>query len=121
MERASSVVGKETMIRDWDALLNEIADWADKTFGSRPGSIAKTKHMKEEVEELAEAILSRNKDDIGEELADVFIIGAHIQKVEAVDLYEAIRRKFEELKQREWLPPDEEGIIRHRKSPRLQK
>jgi NTP pyrophosphatase (non-canonical NTP hydrolase) len=70
------------------------------------------------VEELIHALEHDNPYSIAEELADIFIIAFHIAHCRGIDLIRAIRDKFEIVQQREWLPPDEHGVIRHKESKR---
>lgn len=98
--------------RDLGALLGEVADWGDLQF---PGSTwaAKSKHLIEEAEEVHES------EGDGEELADVVMIVAHLARMKGIDLYVEVERKLAICKARKWLPPDENGVVRHAESTRL--
>jgi NTP pyrophosphatase (non-canonical NTP hydrolase) len=72
------------------------------------------------VDELIHALEHNNPYSISDELADVLIIAIHIAHCRGINLYDAVKTKFEVVKNREWLPPDEHGVIRHKDSPRLE-
>jgi NTP pyrophosphatase (non-canonical NTP hydrolase) len=112
----------------WERLHRAITRWADKTFPhDRIDTLPKARHLREECKELEEAVADlswpsrlRTKH-ISDELADILIIAIHLAHCEGIDLYTAVKTKFETVKLREWLPPDEHGVIRHKHSPRLNK
>ena len=81
-------------------------DWADRTF---PKSTDKSRigHIKLEVLELDE-----NPDD-PLEAADIVLLLLHHAHRHGYDLLTATREKFEIIKKRNWLPPNEDGICFH--------
>jgi hypothetical protein len=88
-----------------DALLTEVRAWANATFGGMERQPSKIAHLRKEVDELAKA-----PHDV-EEMADVFILLAHIS--DGHDLTGAVRAKFEKNKRRVWGKADAEGVIEH--------
>lgn len=104
----------------WERLRKQVVRWADQTFPTdRANLIPKALHLREEVDELIHALEHDNPYAIAEELADIFIIAIHIAHCRGIDLLRAVRDKFEIVRRREWLPPDEAGVIRHKESKRL--
>ena len=67
--------------------------------------------------EQSKDIVNSEKEiaQVKEEIADVFILLSHICSMTSVNLYDAATKKFEILKKRKWLAPDNQGIIRHAK------
>lgn len=98
--------------RDLGALLESVADWSEVQF---PDSSWRSKgeHLVEEAEE------ARDAEGDGEELADVVMIIAHMARERSIDLYAEVERKLAICKARKWLPPDENGVVRHAESTRL--
>lgn len=89
--------------------------WADKTFGNRPLK-SETIHLLREIEEYME-------EKAAEELVDCWFIAIfivhrieRIAKESNVNLVDEAHKKFETLKKREWLPPDAEGVIEHKRA-----
>ena len=72
-------------------------------------------HLKEEISELEEAIRLGKVKDISGEIADVFILTVVLAGLFGLSIFSIVSLKLEVLKKREWLPPDEKGIMRHRK------
>lgn len=109
-KRAARV--RQDGVGDFRRLFAEINEWADKTFITTltPG---KAKHLREEAEELEEAIELGDLTKVAHELADIFLIAVHAYHCAGIDAYAAIREKFEIVKKRKWLPPDADGVIRH--------
>lgn len=63
-------------------------------------------HLKEEVSEFSE-------ETDAEELADIFFILFHLCALLDIEPAIEIYNKLEKNKKREWLPPDEEGKVKH--------
>lgn len=96
----------------------EITDWQFRTFvNSTP--LANIEHLKEEVEELRNAIFHEHgEQEIRHEFADCFILlygaaAAHGISYDAIT--DLIQEKFEIIKQRQWQKADKNGVIRHKK------
>lgn len=104
----------------WERLRKQVVRWSDQTF-PRTNTASKALHLREEASELHDAITDYSwppilrRDHIARELADIFIIAMHLADCEGIDLYEAVRQKLAIVRTREWLPPDENGVIRHKK------
>jgi NTP pyrophosphatase (non-canonical NTP hydrolase) len=98
----------------WERLRKQVAAWSDRTFTQR-NVTAKARHLLEEASELLHAVEHDNPYSIGEELADILMLAIHIAHCKQIDLYQALREKFEVVQIREWLAPDENGVIRHKK------
>ena len=116
------------------ALMNEVSEWSDKQFNkgifSHERSLPIAHHLKKESEELIEALSSffitidRIEDDdlnlrvenIGEELADVFMLlldcATHMG-YDADDLVTAAYNKLRVNINREWGAPDDNGVVEH--------
>jgi NTP pyrophosphatase (non-canonical NTP hydrolase) len=77
-------------------------------------ALAAAMHLQREAAELTAAIeWNRDPREIGEEIADVFILAAAIADRLGVDVAAAIWSKLETLKARKWGLPDGEGVIEH--------
>ena len=90
----------------------DLFNWAEKTF-YEPTIETVMAHCKEEIDE----VLADPTDIM--EWADVLMIylhGAQIYGYSIDKIYLAMLDKFEIIKKRDWLPPDEKGIIRHVKN-----
>jgi len=61
---------------------------------SERGVYATFTWLVEEVGELAEALLSKNKDSLEEELADVLAWTVSVANLVGIDLEEALRKKY---------------------------
>jgi NTP pyrophosphatase (non-canonical NTP hydrolase) len=96
-----------------DDIQMEVFDWAEKTF---PDSTIESKlaHLKEEADELSEAITEgKDIEDILEEVADIVLIAMHAAESSNRMLVSHIRRKFLICQTRTWGEPDENGVVRH--------
>lgn len=83
--------------------LDSIA-WANATFGqANPHS--KSAHL------LKEAIELRQQPDDVEEMADVFLLLAHLS--DGHDLVGAARAKLDKNRRRVWGKPDADGVVEH--------
>jgi NTP pyrophosphatase (non-canonical NTP hydrolase) len=104
----------------WERLRKSVCRWADQTFPKdRSSLIPKALHLREEVDELIDALAHEPPQGhpyaIAQELGDIVIIAMHVAHCRGIDLYEAVRQKFDLVRARTWLPPDENGVIRHKK------
>lgn len=103
-----------------DDFQKEIKEWADATFGFNgvQSTIASLHHLSGEVEELREAVVSRDITRISQEHADCLIILLHTALNYGLtfsDIVKAAQLKMEINKSREWGGPDERGVVNHMK------
>ena len=110
-------------------IMNDIAEWSDKTFGYGQRNPAIIYHLKKEVDEL---ITAYNDVDINNatsneafgkqvrkitmEYADCFMLlfdSAHHFGLTAEEIINIMREKLEINKKRKWGKPDENGVIEH--------
>ncbi len=94
----------------------ELGEWADTTFPGHRTTMRCLLHLREEVNELIDAPDDRS------EFADAFMLlldAARKAGITPDDLIRAGYGKLEICRQRQWGPPDENGVIRHTKSPHL--
>lgn len=92
-----------------DDVVREIGEWGDKTFcpnGEYRGHSI-VAHLKKEVKEL------RADPKCMEEIADCFMLLAHLAHQNKESLTIAVMRKFEINKKRKWGEPDEQGVVEH--------
>ena len=107
-------------------LMDDIAEWSDKTFGYDLANraIPILEHLKKEVAETIEAIKCDHNQDHQEanyvflkaylEYADMFMLildSARCFGMDASDLIGYTRMKLEVNKKRKWGAPDEKGIV----------
>jgi NTP pyrophosphatase (non-canonical NTP hydrolase) len=100
-------------------LMNNVHKWADETFGKERKPQAVVHHLKEECNELIEALNSGNKEHIIEEFSDCFILindAASKYGLTALDLIVNSFTKLDICKNRIWEKPDENGVCRHIKT-----
>jgi len=116
------------------SLMNEISEWSDKEFNegifSHERSLPISYHLKKEVEELICALsdffsedkskdISVKMENVGEEIADVFMLlldcATHMG-YDADDLVTVAFNKLETNKGRQWGEPDENGVVEHIKN-----
>ncbi len=97
-----------------DDLKDTFNKWADEKFGIRPLRPAAI-HLLREIDEWMES-------KSAEELVDCWFIAIHIvhrlEKIAGetgIDFYKEATNKFKILKKREWMPPDKEGVIEHKR------
>jgi NTP pyrophosphatase (non-canonical NTP hydrolase) len=91
-------------------LQREIVEWSHATFGWRNTVDGKINHLRKEVEELAAA----PRDEM--EMADIVILLLYIANhagKSGDDLLEAVERKLELVKRRQWGVPDADGCCQH--------
>ena len=110
-------------------LMNDIAEWSDKTFGYGQRNPAVLYHLQKEVEELITEhnnVLTKKYYPNGEfgkqirkitmEYADCFMLlfySAHHYGLTAEEIIQLVQEKLEINKKRKWAKPDENGIIEH--------
>ena len=103
-------------MKDWERLRKDISAWGKETFGGPNHVRGASHHLVEEAKELCSAVeLGLNKEETGEEIADVLVLALNIADLLEIDPFDVTKAKFEKLKSREWLPPDENGVVRHKK------
>lgn len=97
--------------KEAEELIKDIREWAEETFPE--STLASTfAHVKEEMDEI-----EQDPHDI-HEWADALMMmfhQAHNHGFTLSDILDGIESKFEIIKGREWLLPDEQGIVRHKK------
>lgn len=82
-----------------------ISEWAIKTFGEPSNVELVIWHMLMEADELKEKLLSGGvyaKEELAEELADIFIVGYQCFTVLGVDANECVDRKMKVNRARRW-------------------
>ena len=95
-------------------LQDEIGEWADETFGPKSSPRPALLHLQKEVQEVLD-----NPDD-KVEYADclMILLDAYRNAGGTADELVAIAfNKLEVNKQREWGPPDENGVCEHVRTP----
>lgn len=105
-----------------ELLLQRITEWQKKTFPKATPE-SKLHHLLEEVEkEIIPALqTSKTVEDekhIEEEYADAFLLlwgSAYAFGMNLEDVNLAIARKMDKNEKREWLAPDKNGVVRHKK------
>lgn len=103
----------------------EVGEWSDETFGTSSDEIKR--HLADEIIELVgpkhmqfalEKYLKKHPDgeeiDNEEESGDVLLLLLHLAHKEKFSLLEAAQQKQTINLGREWLPADENGVIRHK-------
>lgn len=90
-----------------------IGDWHIETFGKEVSANRMARKWDEESTELANAILANaDKSDIGEEIADCFIMLCAIADRNGIRFSDAVAAKFDIVKSRDQLARDRErGIL----------
>lgn len=97
-----------------EEVFNDIVKWQRKTFETST-ALSKTIHLYEEVKELGKSI-TNNEENFKAELADCFILLFGIADISNMTFKETIfciTEKMQINKQRNWLPPDESGVVKH--------
>jgi len=108
-------------------LMDEIAEWSDKTFGTRQRNPAILYHLKKEVPELIQAIKKFQKENeldkaikniknVKSEYADCMMLlldSAYHFGLTAEKLFLATKEKLEINKKRKWGKPDKNGVVEH--------
>ena len=88
-------------------LINEYIQWSKETFGNEDWQQTLAKLQNEEINELSEAILFKNRKEVGQELADCFLLlfkVAHLNGFNVADIEEAMAGKLIELHNRKYEP-----------------
>jgi NTP pyrophosphatase (non-canonical NTP hydrolase) len=88
-------------------LINEYIQWSQETFGNEDWQRTLAKLQNEELNELGEAILFKDKKEVGKELADNFLLlfkVAHLNGFNVADIEEAMAEKLIELHNRKYEP-----------------
>jgi NTP pyrophosphatase (non-canonical NTP hydrolase) len=88
-------------------LINEYIQWSKETFGNEDWQQTLAKLQNEEINELSEAILFKNRKEVGQELADCFLLlfkVAHLNGFNVADIEEAMAGKLIELHNRRYEP-----------------
>jgi hypothetical protein len=88
------------------ALIDDILAWQRRTFPDGTAASC-AKHLLKEAHELVA------KPTDGEEMADIVFLAFGAADRAGVDLWAAIRAKFEINKSRTWGTPDVDGVVHH--------
>lgn len=108
-----------------DQFQNEVGEWSDKTFNTNVDEVKR--HLADEIIELVgpahiksalEKYLKKHPNgeeiDNEEESGDVLLLLLHLAHLEKFSLLSAGQKKQFINLSREWLPADENGVIRHK-------
>jgi len=119
------------MSQNLQALMDDISNWSDATFGSGQRTIPIVCHLKKEVDELRDAlarekelysttdevgVISRQKQAVEMEFADCFMLllnAAHHHGITASDFMRFTRHKLAINRKRKWGMPDKDGVVEH--------
>ncbi|MGX1197431.1 MazG-like family protein [Parvibaculum sp. MBR-TMA-1.3b-4.2] len=84
-----------------------ICAWAEETFD--PAKSAATLHARAlpEMEELADALRTGDRQEVAHELADIVILLYRVAQESGVDLHTAIDEKMAINRARQWVPADD--------------
>lgn len=94
---------------------NKVGRWGDRKFPkSTLNSIVA--HMKDELEEVKEAIEKGNPSEILEELSDIVLLCIHAAYKLGMNLILYVIKKFAVVKLRKWGEPDSRGVCKHIKN-----
>jgi NTP pyrophosphatase (non-canonical NTP hydrolase) len=88
-------------------LINEYIQWSKETFGNEDWQQTLAKLQNEEINELSEAILFKDKNEVGKELADCLLLlfkVAHLNGFNVADIEAAMAGKLIELHNRRYEP-----------------
>jgi NTP pyrophosphatase (non-canonical NTP hydrolase) len=88
-------------------LINEYMNWSKETFPNEWWGDALGKLQNEEINELGEAILFKNRNEVGKELADCFLLlfkVAHLNGFKVADIEAEMAGKLIELHNRRYEP-----------------
>ena len=86
-------------------LINEYIQWSKETFGNEDWLLTLEKLRNEEISELGEAIMFKDRKEVGKELADCFLLlfkVAHLNGFNVADIEEAMAGKLIELHTRKY-------------------
>ena len=99
-----------------EKIIIETRKWQMKTFPGA-GPVSKLYHLKEEVEELIDAlIVGKSRAEIKAEYADCFLLlfgSAQADGLTLNEIADLIREKHEINEKRDWGEPDENGVVKH--------
>lgn len=93
-------------------LIANINEWQNKTF-PESDEISKFNKLIKEIKELGNALEYGPIDPIKNEIADCMILLIGIAGSLEIDPIDAVKRKHEVNKQRQWGKPDEYGVVEH--------
>ena len=97
-------------------LMDDIAEWSDKTFGDGKRTISIAYHLKKEIDELIEDLECNNTKETIDEFSDCFMLlfdCASHYGLKAHDIWLFCQRKLEINKSRKWGRPDKNGVVEH--------
>lgn len=98
---------------DLEQVQDEITRWANATFPERTAFNALSKVTMKEIPELLVHLEEQGTDNIGTELADVFILLIDLAAMWEVNLPTAIRDKMFVNYERTWKRDKESGLWQH--------
>lgn len=109
LDAATLLPADDPPFAEIEHILGQVLKWGRETFqpNGEDRIAAATAHLVEEAEELKAA-----PRDMGE-VADCFMLLAHIVGMNGRNATSAIKEKLAECRTRKWNIPDGEGIIRH--------
>jgi NTP pyrophosphatase (non-canonical NTP hydrolase) len=87
--------------------VNEYIQWSKETFGNEDWQQTLAKLQNEEINELSEAILFKNRNEVGKELSDCFLLlfkVAHLNGFNVADIEAEMAGKLIELHNRRYEP-----------------
>lgn len=100
-------------------LFKEVTEWQKETFPEAT-DLSKLHHLKQELEELMQAIHYLNQGttdtEVESEFADCFLLLFGAAKAHGMtfeEITKCIQDKFEVNKKRTWGNPDENGVVNH--------
>lgn len=96
-----------------DGLASQIQNWQRDQFGEDRTSYGALNHISQEVSEALEDLEAGNKERLSLELADIFFLLMQVVDLNDIDIHAAIAAKLTTNKEREWVKPDENGVINH--------
>jgi NTP pyrophosphatase (non-canonical NTP hydrolase) len=88
-------------------LINEYIQWSKETFGNEDWLLTLEKLRNEEISELGEAIMFKDRKEVGKELADCFLLlfkVAHLNGFNVADIEAEMAGKLIELHNRKYEP-----------------
>ncbi|WP_262696117.1 dATP/dGTP pyrophosphohydrolase domain-containing protein [Kordiimonas aquimaris] len=81
---------------------HSITEWADATFGKVDKPEALVSRARKELDELEEAVISGNSEEISKEAADVLILLYRLLHIHELDASQAVTEKMQENRARQW-------------------
>lgn len=88
-------------------LINEYIQWSKETFGNEYWEFTLAKLQNEEINELSEAIMFKDRKEVGKELADCFLFlfkVAEFNGFKVADIEVEMSEKFSEVRNRRYEP-----------------